>query len=82
MCSQTLKSFKDMTDLERETLEKKFRKFPNAKHKTDFCRDKRVLVIAAAYKTPLTSTKLAVQLMINAYKPNHIIVTSMPRAVA
>lgn len=81
MCNQELKSFKDMTDLERETLEKKFRQFPQAKHKTDFCRDKRVLVIAAAYSTPLESTKRALQLMVNAYKPNQIIVTSMPRAV-
>lgn len=76
------KPFDDMTALEKETLQKKFRQFPNALHKTDFCRDSRLLVIAAAYTTSLTSTRRAVQLMVNAYKPDDIILTAMPRVAA
>ena len=72
----------ELSDLERETLNAKFRKHPNAKHKVVFCRDDRTMVIAAAYDTPLSSTKKAIQFMCSLYKPEMVELVSMPRAAA
>lgn len=82
MCNQNLKSYKNMTDLERETLASKFRKKPDAKHKVIFCRETRSLILAANYKTPLRSTQKAIQFMKNIYSPSELSVVAMPRMVA
>lgn len=82
MPSIKIEKFKNMTDLEREAINAKFREKPGNKHRAVFCRDTRSLVIAASYSTPLRSTQLAIQGMINLYAPSMVIITSMPRMPA
>lgn len=82
MPSISIEKFKNMTDLERETINAKFREKPTNKHRVVFCRDTRTLVIAANYRTPLTSTQRAIQGMINLYAPSSVRVTSIPMVTA
>ena len=77
MCKVYITNNKELSDLEQETLESKFRKKPHAKHKTVFCQETRSLIIAANYKTSWRSTKKAIKMMQSIYKPSFIEVTNM-----
>lgn len=82
MCKVYITHEQELSHLEREAIQAKFRKDPKKKHKVTFCRENRSMVIAARFDTPMMATEKAITFMRSLYDPIMVEVVSMPRMVA